>query len=50
MKGMVMILFINITFKYKFGYGFKIESHGLGKFVNFQKCIYIIRYNKTYIL
>jgi hypothetical protein len=42
MKGMVMILFINITSKYELGYGFEIESHGLGYFINFKKCIYII--------
>lgn len=42
MKGMVMTLFINITSKYEFGYGFEIESHGVGNFINFKKCIYII--------
>jgi hypothetical protein len=45
-KGMIMILFINISSRYEFGYGFEIESHGLGNFINFQKCIYIIWYNQ----
>jgi hypothetical protein len=44
MKGMVMNLFINITSKCEFGYGFEIESHGVGNFINFKKCIYIIHH------